>query len=142
MPTTDAQSAPARTAWTIGLLAGLVAIVGGYALLEPRVPGNVASGFLTGGLTVLLLTVVQRWRVRRRSAGGPAARWAAGEPDERDDRILTRALAVVGYVGILAASAGVVAMFAGIDAAVLLGALPAVLIVTLVISFVVFSRQS
>jgi len=143
MPTIDATSAPVRrTAWTIGLLAGLVAVVGGYALLEPRAPGNVAAGFLGGGLSALALIALQRWRVLRRSASGAAARWAAGEPDERDDAILTRALAVVGFAGIFGGSAAVVAMFAGVDAAVLLGALPAVLIAVLVVAFAVYSRRS
>lgn len=143
MPTINATSAPARrAAWTVGLLAGLVAVIAGYALLEPRAPGNVATGFLGGGLAALALIALQRWRVMRRASGGAAARWAAGEPDERDDAILTRALAVVGFAGILGGSAAVVAMFAGVDAAVLLGALPAVLIAVLVIAFAAYSRRA
>lgn len=142
MSRTDLTPSQQRAAWGIGMLSGVVAVALGYVILAPRAPGNVAVGFLGGGVGVLLLLALDRLRVMRGTETGSAARWAAASPDERDDRILTRSLAVVGYVGILASSVGAVAMFAGAGPGVVLGILPGLMLVTLVISFVVISRRS
>ena len=126
-----------------GIVLGLVVVVVGYLLLEPRAPGRSAEGFLTGGLVTVVAALAARWWYARRGpdAGG-ASRWAAGVPDELDDRILTRALAVVGFVAILASAVGGAASLGGVPAAVVLGALPALLLVTLAVASFAIARRS
>lgn len=144
MPTTrDLTPAQRRAAWVLGLLLALVIVVVGYLLLEPRTPGNAAEGFLGGGLVVLVLAAVQGLRVRLRPDGaGPATRWSAGVPDERDDRILTRSLAVVGLVAVLLTSATALAFLVGAAPEMLFALQPLALMATLGAAFAVISRRS
>lgn len=130
--------------WTLGLLAGAVAVVTIFLILNGRSPGNMAGGALQGGVAVLVIAAIGRWRaVRRASKAGPTARWLGAIPDERDDDVLTHALAVVGYVAVMATSVAVVLVATtSWDPLAIVGALPALLIVTLVISFAAINRRS
>ena len=132
-----------RLAWVAGMTLAVVLVVVGYLLLEPRAPGNAAGGFLTGGLTTLVALAAARWwHARRGVEAGSTARWAAGVPDERDDRILTRALAVVGYVAILGSAIGAALVLGGAPADVVATALPMLLLATLAVASVVIARRS
>ncbi|MBB2921172.1 hypothetical protein [Cellulomonas cellasea] len=139
----DRTPAQQRTAWLLGLLSGTVGLVALYAVLAARAPGDTAAGALTGGLTVLLLACVARWRtVRRGRTASTATRIGGGALDERDDHVLTRTLAVVGYVAILASGLASAAVMVGADAATVVRALPFALLGTLGITFVVVDRRS
>lgn len=132
-----------RNAWLLGLLSGAVALVALSAVLAERAPDDTAAGALAGGLAVLLLACVARWRtVRRGRTASTAARIGGGVLDERDDHVLTRTLAVVGYVAVLASGIASAAVSVGADAATVVKALPFVLLATLGITFVVVDRRS
>ncbi|WP_250444483.1 hypothetical protein [Actinotalea sp. C106] len=63
-------------------------------------------------------------------------------PDERDDRILTRSLAVVGLVAVLLTSAAGLTFLLGADPEMLFALQPLALMATLVVTFAVISRRS
>lgn len=139
----DRTPAQQRNAWLLGMLSGAVAMVALYAVLAGRAPGNAAEGALAGGALVLLAACVARWRtVRRARTAGTAARIGGGAFDERDDHVLTRTLAVVGTVAIVASGIASAAVMVGADATVVVGALPFVLLATLGITFVVVDRRT
>ncbi|GHG50111.1 hypothetical protein GCM10011331_12440 [Flavimobilis marinus] len=130
--------------WTLGLLGGAAGAIALFLALNGRSPGNMAGGALAGGATVLVAVAIGRWRaVRRADKAGSTARWLGAVPDERDDDVLTRALAVVGYVAVMASCLAVVLVAAtSWNPLAIVGALPALLLGTLVISFAVINRRS
>lgn len=141
---TTAPAAANTLGWTFGLLCGAVGAVALFLALNGRSPGNMAGGALAGGIAVLVAAAVGRWRaVRRADKAGSTARWLGAVPDERDDDVLTRALAVVGYVAVMASCLAVVLVAAtSWNPLAIVGALPSLLLVTLVISFAVINRRS
>ena len=141
MSTTDPRSR--RLIWGAGLLCALAVALGLAVLLAANGERETAAGVLSGGLFVVVLSVVGRWRSTRDvTSAATASRVAGGEPDERDAQVLQRSFAVVGCAALLVSSLGVVAMFLGVDAEELLSALPWVLIGVGVVSFVVIDRRS
>src|SRR5690625_4578869 len=77
------------------------AVVSAGLYLREHAPGNLGNGFLTGaGVAILGLALVW-WRTARRpeSATTFERAWTQSG-DERDDAVLTRALAVVGLVAL------------------------------------------
>jgi hypothetical protein len=141
MSTTDARSR--RIAWWAGVVCSLAAALGLAALLDRAGERDTAAGVLTGGLLVVVLILIARWRsTRDATSAATASRVAGGEPDERDTQVLQRSFAVVGAGALFASSLGVVVMFLGVDAEAVLGATPWVLIVTGVVAFVVIDRRS
>lgn len=141
---TTAPAAANTLNWTFGLLVGAVGAVALFLALNGRSPGNMAGGALAGGIAVLVAAAVGRWRaVRRADKAGSTARWLGAVPDERDDDVLTRALAVVGYVAVMASCLAVVLVAATTwEPLAIVGALPALLLVTLIVSFAVINRRS
>lgn len=132
-----------RNAWLLCMASGGVALVALYALLAERAPGDAAEGALTGGGLVLLGACVARWRtVRRARTAGTAARIGGAALDERDDHVLTRTLAVVGYVAITLSALASAAVLVGADATVVVGVVPFVLLATLAVTFVVIDRRT
>lgn len=132
-----------RNAWRVGMASSAVALVALYALLHDRAPGDSAAGALTGGGAVLLAACVARWRtVRRARTAGTAARIGGYALDERDDHVLTRTLAVVGGIAIVASALASTAVLLGADAEVVVGVLPLVLLGTLGVTFVVVDRRT
>lgn len=141
---TEPRPATSTAIWSLSILAGAVAVIAVFLALNGRSPGNMAGGALAGGATVLVAAAVGRWRaVRRADKAGSTARWLGAVPDERDDDVLTRALAVVGYVAVMASCLAVVLVAAtSWEPLAIVGALPALLLVTLVVSFAVINRRS
>jgi membrane protease YdiL (CAAX protease family) len=141
MSTTDARAR--RIAWWAGIVCALAAALGLAAVLDAVGERDTAAGVLTGGLLVVALILVARWRSRRNAtSAATASRVAGGAPDERDAQVLQRTMAVVGVAALLASSLGVVVMFLDVDAEVVLGSMPWVLLVTAVVTFVVVDRRS
>lgn len=122
-------------------------IVGGWLLLRGSTPGNMAGGFLSGGLASLVAVGVMHWRTRRspqRATSFERAWTQAG--DERDDAVLTRALAVLGLVCLpMAGVAGIavgMGVGMGVDPSMATTLLVFGEIVVLAAAFVVINRHS
>jgi hypothetical protein len=140
MSTTDARR---RIAWWVGVVCALAASLGLAAVLDLAGERDTAAGALTGGLVVVALILVARWRsTRDTTSAATASRVAGGQPDERDTQVLQRSFAVVGLCAMIASSLGLTLMFLGVEAETVLGSLPWVLIVTGVVAFVVIDRRS
>lgn len=132
-----------RHAWLVGLLSGAVATVALAAVVAGRGEQETAAGVLTGGGAVVLAACVARWRsVRRARTAGTAARIGGGALDERDDHVLTRTLAVVGWVAIVASGVASTAVVLGAEASTVVEAMPFVLLGTLAVTFVVVDRRT
>jgi hypothetical protein len=139
MSTTDTR----RIAWWAGILCALAASLAVAGLLAGAGERDTAAGVLTGGLFVVLLMLVGRWRSARDvTSAATASRVAAGAPDERDAQVLQRAFAVVGLAALLASALGVVTMYLGVDAEVLVAAMPWVHVLVGVVAFVVVDRRT
>ncbi|QTE28683.1 hypothetical protein [Pengzhenrongella sicca] len=143
MWTSSRSQAQQRTAWYVGTTTAVVVTVSGYALLARATSDGTAEGFLTGGLLIVALAALARWRsVRRSDRAGTAARLGGGQPDERDRRVLEASFAVVGLAALVATSFTSIAALLGADAESLLTALPLLLVAVLVAAFVVINRRT
>lgn len=139
---TRSHPAP-ETAWALGMLAATVTLVALTAALAALAPRDTALGALCGGLAVLVLAGVARWRtVRRGTRTGTAARIGGGAPDERDRAVLHRTLGVVGAVALIASALASAAVVSGADPTTVVTSLPFVLVATLGVAFVVVDRRS
>lgn len=143
MWTSSRNPSQQRTAWIVAMTAAVVAAAAGYVLLARTTSDGTAEGFLTGGLAIVALASLGRWRsVRRADKAGTAARIGGGALDERDRRVVEATFAVAGGVALFATSVASIAALMGADAEDLLTALPMALIGTLIITFVVVDRRS
>ncbi len=98
----------------LGLLA-LVVVVG--LLLQQHGPGNMGTGFLQGAAVGLVAAAVMIWRVSRRPGNATTFERAWTQSgDERDDAVLTQALAVLGLLAVPLTGAAAIAI--GLGAAV------------------------
>ncbi|MGY1839992.1 MULTISPECIES: hypothetical protein [unclassified Modestobacter] len=123
--------------------ATLTVVIGVGLLLREHGPGNMGNGFLQGGAVGLLLAGVMIWRVsRRRGRATTFERAWTQTGDERDDVVLTRALAVVGLLAFPLTGIATVAIALGaLTEMVLFGLLVAEVAVGAV-AFGVISRRS
>lgn len=114
---TDRSTARKRTLALGTSLALLTVLVVVGLLLSEYGPGNMGEGFLVGAAVALVAAAVAIWRVRRNpdSAGTFERAWVRAG-DERDDAVLTQALAVLGLVAV--PLTGVAAIAIGLGAAV------------------------
>lgn len=125
----------------VALLLGALLATG--FLLGEYAPGGMGSGFLQGAAVSLVAAGFMSWRVSRRPARASTFERAWTQTgDERDDLVLTRALAVLGLLAfpLTAVTAIVIALGApgAATMAVLLVAQP----VVLGISFATIDRRS
>lgn len=131
-----------RVALPLGLAFGIAVLVSGGLLLREYGPGNMGNGFLVGGLIAIVLAGLSWWR----STTGPHTattfeRAFTLTGDERDDAVLTRALAHLGMwtlplTGIAAAAIGVGAPVHMILALLMFGQLAVA-----TVAFVVINRR-
>jgi drug/metabolite transporter (DMT)-like permease len=83
----------------LGVILGLVTIT--VVLLREHAPGNMIPGFLVGLGVGIAAALVMGWRVLRRPERATTFERAWTQTgDEREDTLLTRALAVVGLVSL------------------------------------------
>lgn len=122
---------------------GLVAVGVLWLVFTLAGQSDTAAGALVGGVAVIALAAVVRWRARRRgpSADGGFGRTVLGTADERDRTILTASLAWVGLAAFLANALGLAAVALGADGSTVIGAIEAALLVVLVTAFLVLSRR-
>lgn len=111
---TDRRTAMPK-ALTVGLVLVLVplVVVTGLLLIEYG-PGNMGAGFLQGAALATVGGVVVLWRVTRRPEKTTTFERAWTQTgDERDDAVLTRALAVLGLVAVPLTGAATIAIALG-----------------------------
>jgi hypothetical protein len=122
-----------------GFVGGLVAATALALVAWNAGNGSVAKGIVVGASLTLVCAVVL-WVVGPRA--GLAGRLANAKADERDDRIMTRALADAALAMGVAACAGVVWAMYGAEAIAIAGVVLWSGLVTLLISATVRSRSS
>lgn len=122
---------------------GLAVLVPVAALLHAHGPGRMWLGFVGGGVASLLLGVGAAWRAYRDPLGASVATRAwMHRGDERDDRVLTRSLAVLGLTAMPLTAVATVVVAIGVDAVATLSVLVWTELMILVATFVVVNRRS
>lgn len=122
---------------------GLLLLTGVGLLLREHAPGNMGNGFLSGTGIAIVASLVMGWRVTRIPAKATSFERAyTSHGDERDDAILTNALAVLGLLSLPLTGAAGVAMGLGSDPMMVLVLLMAAEVLTGIIAFTVHSRRN
>ena len=125
-----------------GLLA-LVLVVATGLLLREHGPGNMGDGFLSGAAVALLGGAVMWWRVsRRRGSATTFERAWTQTGDERDDAVLTSALAVLGLLALPLTGAATIAIGLGAQVEMVLALLLVAQFLVGAVSFGVVARRS
>jgi hypothetical protein len=108
-----------QTALALGAVLALLALVIATGLLLRQYgPGDMGAGFLQGAAVALVAVAVMAWRVRRRPGAATTFERAWTQTgDERDDAVLTRALAVLGLLALplTGVAAVAIALGAGVE---------------------------
>jgi hypothetical protein len=112
-------------------------------LLREYAPGNMGVGFLQGGAVGLIGAGVVWWRVSRRPETATTLERAWTQiGDERDDDVLTRALAVLGLLAFPLTGAAAIAVGLGALAEMILVLLLLAELVVGAVAFAVINRRS
>src|SRR5690606_21238266 len=91
------SSARQRVALPLSLAFAIAVLVSGGLLLREYGPGNMGNGFLVGGLIAIAVAGLSWWRSTiRPHTATTFERAFTLTGDERDDAVLTRALAHLG----------------------------------------------
>jgi hypothetical protein len=123
--------------------AGLAVLIAVGLLLRQHAPGNMGVGFLAGAGVALVGVGVMAWRVSRRPAGASTLERAwTRTGDERDDAVLTRALAVLGLLAFPLTGAAAIAIGLGAAPEMVLTLLLAAEIGVGAVAFAVVDRRS
>lgn len=147
MSTTSSQSSTSRRPST-GAVVVLVALLLGALLatgflLREYAPGGMGNGFLQGAAVALVAAGVMWWRVSRRPERASTFERAWTQTgDERDDLVLTRALAVLGLLALPLTAVATVVIALGTPVAATLAVLLVAQPVVLAVSFVTIDRRS
>ena len=140
---TSELTARQKATTVLGLMMLLAVVVGGGLLLQEHAPGNMGTGFLQGAAVGLVVFGVVLWRVSRapeKASSFERAFTSAG--DERDDMLLTRALAVLGLLAFPLTGAAAVLIGLGLDTMMILFFLLVAQVLVATVSYVVISRRS
>ncbi|NLG20038.1 MAG: hypothetical protein GX555_01225 [Actinomycetales bacterium] len=142
MSTTELTGRQKALALLVMMVAlGAVIVVG--LLLREHGPGNMGTGFLYGAAIGLLGVAVMAWRVTRHpDQASVFERAFTQQGDERDDAVLTQALAVLGLVAVPLTGAAAIAIGLGLDVAMVLALLLVAQLLVGVASFAVVARRS
>lgn len=118
----------------------LIVVVG--MVLREHGPGNMGTGFLQGALVGVVAFAVMAVRAARRPERATTFERAwTQQGDERDDAVLTRALAVVGISAFPATAFAGVAMALGAPVEVVVTLLLGTEIAVFAVAFAVVSRR-
>ena len=98
-------------------------------------------GFLQGAAVGMVGAGVMAWRVRRRTATTFERAWTQ-TGDERDDRVLTSALAVLGLLAFPLTAVATIAIGLGAHVPMVLTLLLGAEVVVGAVSFTVINRRS
>jgi len=142
MSTTELRTRPGLQIGAVLALA-VVVVVPLAVLLREHGPGSMWAGFLIGAAIAFLGFGVALWRTQRHSARTtPADRALLHTGDERDDALLTQALAVVGVVAIPLTGLATIALAVGADTEMVMAILLITEVTVLVVGFAIFNRRS
>lgn len=100
----------AQKTLAVAFILGTIAVVIATGLLlRAHAPGNMGVGFLQGAAVGMVGAAVMLWRVSRRPTSATTFERAWTQTgDERDDAVLTHALAVLGLLALpLTGAAGI-----------------------------------
>jgi hypothetical protein len=132
---------PALVLAAVGAAVALLIAVG--LLLREYGPGNMGEGVLGGAAVALVGSAVMWWRaVRRPGSATTIERAWTQTGDERDDAVLTRALAVLGLVGFPLTGAAAIAIGLGAAVPMVLTLLLAAQVLVGAVAFAVIDRRS
>ncbi|WP_434994716.1 hypothetical protein [Arthrobacter sp. Ld5] len=133
-----------RKVVALGILAVILVLMAVVVvLLRQHAPGNMIPGFLVGLGIGMAAALGMAWRVLRRPDRASTFERAWTQTgDEREDALLTRALAVVGLVSLPSVGVATLAIGFGAEAPMVMTLLMGALAVTGVSSFAVFNHRS
>jgi hypothetical protein len=133
-----------QTALALGAaLAVLALLVATGLLLREHAPGNMGTGFLVGAGGALVVAGAMAWRVHRRPAGATTFERAwTQRGDERDDAVLTRALAVLGLLALPLTGVAGIAIGVGAAVEVVIALLLFAEVAVGAVAFVVINRRN
>ncbi|MGY1631968.1 hypothetical protein ACI784_09735 [Geodermatophilus sp. SYSU D01186] len=133
-----------QTALALGaVLAAVALLIAVGLLLQEYGPGNTGLGFLQGAAVALVAVAVMAWRVRRRPGSATSFERAWTQTgDERDDALLTRALAVLGLLALPLTGVAALAIGLGARVEVVLALLLFAEVAVGATAFAVVSRRS
>lgn len=126
-----------------GALAVLALVIATGLLLREHAPGNMGSGFLVGAAVAMLGGAVMWWRATRspdRASTFERAWTQTG--DERDDAMLTHALAVLGLLAVPLTGVAAIAIGLGATVEMVLALLLAAEVAAGALAFLVVARRS
>ncbi len=140
---TDQHTGKAK-ALVVGIgLTLLAAVIITGLLLREYGPGNMWAGFLVGAGVAMAAAGVAAWRATRRPASATTFERAWTQTgDERDDAVLTRALAVLGLLSVPLTGVASIAIAVGGSAEVVLTVLLVVEILVGAVAFAVVNRRN
>jgi peptidoglycan/LPS O-acetylase OafA/YrhL len=125
----------------LGVILGLVTVT--VALLREHAPGNMIPGFLVGLGIGIAGALVMAWRVLRRPERASTFERAWTQTgDEREDTLLTRALAVVGLASLPLIGIATLAIGFGAEPPMVMTLLMGTLFITGIASFAVFNHRN
>lgn len=121
----------------------LAAVIGVGLLLQEHGPGDMGTGFLQGAAVALIASVVTFWRVVRSPQRVTSFERAFTQTgDERDDAMLTRALAVLGLAAFPLTGVTTIAIGLGADVLMMLFLLMVAQLAVGITAFAVIARRS
>ena len=140
---TDLRPGQRKALAIVGGLAALVLVVVTGLLLREHGPGNMGDGFLSGAAVALVGGAVMWWRaLRRRGNATTFERAWTQTGDERDDAVLTSALAVLGLLALPLTGAATIAIGLGAEVPMVLTLLLVAELLVGAVSFAVVARRS
>jgi len=132
-----------RIALALGLAAAITVLVSGGLLLREYGPGNMGNGFLVGGLIAIAVAGLSWWRsTTRPHTATTFERAATLTGDERDDAILTRALAHLGLWALPLTGVAAAAIAVGAPVHMVLALLMFCQLAVVTVAFVVINRRN
>jgi hypothetical protein len=133
-----------RRALALGVGMAIVALLIAVGLLlREHAPGNMGVGFLLGAAVGLIGVAVMAWRLSRRPDRTTAFERAWSQSgDERDDAVLTRALAVLGLLALPLTGAAGIAIGLGAAVEMMLALLILAEVLVGATAFAVINRRS
>lgn len=132
-----------KAAALVSFLFVLAALIGVGLLLQEHGPGNMGNGLLSGAGAGLVACAVVGWRITRHPESATAFERAFTQVgDERDDALLTHALAVLGVVAVPLTGIAAIAIGFGADVAMIMFFLLMAQVAVGTIAFAVIARRT
>lgn len=140
---TNNSTSQAKVLWTVTIFVTAAVVASLGMILTAHGPGNMGYGVLAGGGGMLLALVVALIRVYRRpdSATTLERAWTH-TGDERDSRVLTQALALVGLCSPVLVAGASIGLALGAPVAPVVAILNIALVVVFAIGFTRANRRN